>query len=51
VVICVVAGVMADWVVVVCRVLVVLVCANAKGAIIGQARAIVVRLMCSLSLS
>jgi hypothetical protein len=38
-------------VVVVCRVLVVFVCANAKGATIAQARTIVVRLMCSLSLS
>ncbi len=46
VVICVVAGVIAGCVVVTCRVLVVLVCANAKGATIAQARTIVVRLMC-----
>jgi len=51
VVICVVAGVIKGCVVVVCRVLVVFVCATAKGATIAQARTIVVRLMCSLSLS
>ena len=51
VVICVVAGVIAGCVVVVCRVFVVFVCANAKGAIIAQTRIIVVRLMGSLSLN
>jgi hypothetical protein len=43
--------VVVRWVVAACWVLVVLVCANAKGATIAQARTIVVRLMCSLSLS